>query len=249
MQNLMSRVRRCVDDYDMIQPGDSIAVGISGGKDSLVMLRALAGMQHFYPNTYQLRAITVDMGFGMDYSGVRELCQSLDVSYTIVATKIKEVVFDVRHEVNPCSLCTRMRKGVLNEAAKAAGCNKIALGHHFNDAVETFVMNQVFEGRIGCFDPVTYMSRADITQIRPLLYLGEKTVASFAEREGLPVVVNTCPADGETRREEIKKLISELSETYPDIESKIFTSMQRLPLSGWGIKPQTKKQVSDGLED
>jgi len=236
MQNIMSRMRRCIDDYSMIQPGDKIAVGISGGKDSLALLRGLAGLRRFYPNRFGLLAITIDLGMGMDFSPVEDFCRNIDVPYTIVRTQIKEVVFDVRREENPCSLCARMRKGAINDAAIAAGCSKIALGHHFDDAVETFIMNQVFEGRIGCFDPVTYMSRADITQIRPMLYLGEKMIASFAERENLPVVKNTCPADGETRREEIKKLLSELSEKYPDYKSKIFTAMQRLPLGGWGIK-------------
>ncbi|MBQ9980237.1 MAG: tRNA 2-thiocytidine biosynthesis protein TtcA [Oscillospiraceae bacterium] len=236
MQNIMSRMRRCIDDYEMIAPGDKIAVGISGGKDSLVLLAGLAGLRRFYPNKFELQAVTIDLGMGMDFSPVEQFCRGIDVPYTVVKTQIKEVVFDVRREENPCSLCARMRKGAINDASIAAGCNKIALGHHFDDAVETFIMNQVFEGRIGCFDPVTYMSRANITQIRPMLYMGENMIAAFAERENLPVVKNTCPADGETRREEIKKLLSELSEKYPDYKNKIFTAMQRLPLGNWAVK-------------
>lgn len=232
-------VRRCVDDYGMIAPGDRIAVGISGGKDSLVMLLALRHLQSFYPLPFQLEALTIEIGFpDMDYSPVARLCAQLDVPYRRVATDIREVVFDIRQEENPCSLCAKMRRGALNNAMKELGCNKLALGHHFDDAVETFMMSLLFEGRLNCFKPVTYMSRADVTQIRPLLYAGEKRVANLAAALELPVIRNTCPEDTASHRAQIKGLLAQLSAQYPDLKSKVFGAMQRLPLDGWGKAPQ-----------
>lgn len=181
-------VRRCVDDYGMISPGDRIAVGISGqGKDSLVLLAALAYLRRYYPAPFELEGITIDTGFpGMDFSGVEKMCEELGVPYTRVPTDIREIVFDARQEENPCSLCSKMRRGALNTTMKEHGCNKLALGHHFDDAVETFMMSLVFEGRLNCFKPVTYMSRADVTQIRPLLYIGEQRSANLAKQLELP---------------------------------------------------------------
>lgn len=228
-------VRRCADDYGMLQSGDRVAVGVSGGKDSLALLAALAHLRRYHPSGFALEAVTVDMGFpGMDFTPVAELCASLDVPYTRIETDIREIVFDVRKEENPCSLCSKMRRGALNDAALARGCNKLALGHHFDDAVETFLMSLVFEGQLSCFKPVTFMSRAGVTQIRPLLYLGEGTVANLAQRLALPVVPTTCPEDKTSKRAEIKALIASLSKQYPDLKSKVFGAMQRLPLDGWG---------------
>ena len=195
-RRLLSYVRRAVDDYEMIRDGDRICVGISGGKDSLALLVGLAGLRHFYPQSFELVALTVDMGFdGVDYAEIEALCRELDVPYHVKKTEIAEIIFDVRKEKNPCSLCAKMRRGVLHSTAKELGCNKIAFGHHFDDVVETFMLNLFHEGRIGCFQPVTYLSRADITLIRPLIYMPEKDVRYFANREKLPVVKSPCPAD------------------------------------------------------
>ena len=239
-------VRRCVDDYGMIAPGDRIAVGISGGKDSLVLLASLAYLRRYYPAPFELEGITIDTGFpGMDFSGVEKLCEELGVRYTLIPTDIREIVFDARQEENPCSLCSKMRRGALNTAMKEHGCNKLALGHHFDDAVETFMMSLVFEGRLSCFKPVTYMSRADVTQIRPLLYIGEQRSANLARQLELPVVKCTCPMDHTSKRQEIKDLLTSLSQQYPDLRSKVFGAMQRLPLDGWGPTPHERTKRGD----
>ena len=230
MQKLMGLVRRCVEDYDMIQEGDRIAVGVSGGKDSLVLLVLLAGLREYFNKPFHLEAITIDMGLGMDYSGVETLCEKWNVPYTIVSTQIAPIIFDHRKEKNPCSMCAKMRRGALNQAILDRGLNKLALGHHFDDAVETFVMSLIYEGRISCFQPVTNLDRTGIFQIRPMLYLHERTVDNFAVREGLPVIENRCPVDKATKREEIKQLVFELSKTYPDLKDRIFGAMQRFPL-------------------
>lgn len=233
MQKLMGLVRRCVEDYDMIQPGDKVAVGVSGGKDSLALLVFLAELRKYYPQPFTLEAITIDMGLGMDYSQIQTLCAKLDVPYTIVPTEIGPVIFDYRKEKNPCSMCAKMRRGALNQTLLERGLNKLALGHHYDDAVETFLMSLLYEGRISCFQPVTNLDRTGIIQIRPMLYLHEKTVDNFAARQALPVVENRCPVDKETKREEIKKLIFELSKTYPELKERVFGAMQRLPLPEW----------------
>ena len=239
-------VRRCVDDYGMIAPGDRIAVGISGGKDSLVLLASLAYLRRYYPAPFELEGITIDTGFpGMDFSGVEKMCEELGVRYTLIPTDIREIVFDARQEENPCSLCSKMRRGALNTAMKEHGCNKLALGHHFDDAVETFMMSLVFEGRLSNFKPVTYMSRADVTQIRPLLYIGEQRSANLARQLELPVVKSTCPMDHTSKRQEIKDLLTSLSQQYPDLRSKVFGAMQRLPLDGWGPTPHERTRRGD----
>ena len=233
MQKLMGLVRRCVDDYDMIRQGDKIAVGVSGGKDSLVLLVLLAGLKQYFDKSYELEAITIDMGLGMDYSGIQALCDRLEVPYTIVKTEIAPIIFDYRKEKNPCSMCSKMRRGALNQAILDRGFNKLALGHHYDDAVETFLMSLIFEGRISCFQPVTNLDRTGVIQIRPMLYLHEKTVDSFAKRMELPVLENRCPVDKHTKREEVKALIFSLSQTYPDLKERIFGAMQRYPLPEW----------------
>ena len=233
MQKLMGLVRRCVDDYDMIRQGDKIAVGVSGGKDSLVLLVLLAGLKQYFDKSYELEAITIDMGLGMDYSGIQALCDRLEVPYTIVKTEIAPIIFDYRKEKNPCSMCSKMRRGALNQAILDRGFNKLALGHHYDDAVETFLMSLIFEGRISCFQPVTNLDRTGVIQIRPMLYLHEKTVDNFAKRMELPVLENRCPVDKHTKREEVKALIFSLSQTYPDLKERIFGAMQRYPLPEW----------------
>lgn len=233
MQKLMGLMRRCVDDYDMIQAGDKIAVGVSGGKDSLVLLQLLAGLRAYFNKPFQLEAITIDMALGMDYSGVAALCEKLDVPYTVVKTEIGPIVFEYRKEKNPCSMCSKMRRGALNQALLDKGFNKLALGHHYDDAVETFVMSLLYEGRISCFQPVTNLDRTGIVQIRPMLYIHEQTVDNFARRMALPVMENRCIVDKTTKREEIKQLIFTMSQTYPDLKERIFGAMQRLPLPEW----------------
>ena len=230
-------VRRCVDDYRMIGRDDRILVGVSGGKDSLVLLMALHHLRSFYPLPFHLEAVTVDAGFpDMDFGPVEELCRGLELPYTILKTDIREIVFDIRQEDNPCSLCSKMRRGALNNFVRDHGFNQLALGHHFDDAVETFLMSLLFEGRLACFKPVTYMSRSGVTQIRPLLYAGEKRVANLCESLALPVVTSTCPQDKTSHRQEIKDLLTALSRQYPDLRSKVFGAMQRLPLDGWGVE-------------
>lgn len=241
MQKLMGLVRRCVEDYEMIEDGDKIAVGISGGKDSLVLLRLLAALRSYHNKKFTLQAITIDMGLGMDYSGIEEMCRELDVPYTIVKTEIGPIIFDYRKEKNPCSMCSKMRRGALNQALLDQDCNKLALGHHFDDAVETFMMSLIYEGRISCFQPVTHLDRTGVIQIRPMLYIHEKTVASFAQRENLPVLQNRCPVDKHTKREEIKDLIFSLAKDYPDLKERIFGAMQRYPLAAWEPQGRYKR--------
>ena len=249
MQHLMGLVRRCVDDYNMIQEGDRIAVGVSGGKDSLTLLVLLAGLRQYYPKHFDLEAISIDMGLpDMDFAPVETLCQKWDIPYTRVQTEISTIIFDVRQEKNPCSMCAKMRRGALNDALLERGFNKVALGHHYDDAVETFLLSLFYEGRLSCFQPVTYLSRTGVTQIRPMLYVGEKAVESFSKRMELPVVHNTCPADKNTKRQEVKDLLQTLQATYPDLKTKIFGAMQRLPLPEWGPAhpPRSRKPVNGG---
>ena len=241
MQKLLSYVRRCVEDYDMIAPGDRIAVGVSGGKDSLVLLAALAKLQDFYPIPFTVEAVTLDLGLeGMDFGPVSEFCRSIDVPYTVVETEIADIIFHVRKEKNPCSMCAKMRRGALHNALADRGITKIALGHHFDDAVETFFLSLFYEGRLSCFQPVTYLDRTGITQIRPLLYCGEGFVRNIAQRLELPVVHNPCPADGYTKRQEVKELVAELSERYPRLKDYVFGAMQNLPLPEW--KPNASRR-------
>ncbi len=241
MQKLLGLLRSCVDDYHMIEEGDRIAVGVSGGKDSLTLLVLLAKLRDFYPKKFTLEALSVDMGLeGMDFSPVEALCRELEVPFSLIPTQIGPIIFDYRHEKNPCSMCAKMRRGALSKAMVDRGINKVALGHHRDDAVETFAMSLLFEGRISCFQPVTYLDRMGVTQIRPMLYIPELSITHFAERMQLPVVHNTCPADKHTKREEVKELIFELQGRYPGLKDKIFFGMQRLPLPEWGVEGQRK---------
>lgn len=241
MQRMMGLMRRCIDDYRMIEPNDKIAVGVSGGKDSLTLLTLLAALREYYPEPYDLTAITIDMGLpGMDFSPVEDYCAKLGVPFQRVPTQIGPIIFEYRKEKNPCSMCAKMRRGALNQALLAQGFHKIALGHHYDDAVETLLMNLLFEGRIGCFQPVTFLDRTGVKQIRPLLYCHEDDIRRVALREGLPIVHNPCPMDGHSRRQEVKELIASLEERYPDLKQKLFGSLQRYPLYGWNLE-QTEK--------
>lgn len=230
-------VRRCIDDYAMLAPGDRVAVGLSGGKDSMALLAALDRLRRFYPAPFALEAVIVDLGLpGMDFAPAEAWCRGLGIPCTVVKTQIYEIVFEARRERNPCSLCAKMRRGALNSAAAAHGCGKLALGHHFDDAVETFMLSLLYEGRLNCFEPVTYQARSGITLIRPLLYVGEKRCAGLAAALNLPVTESTCPMDKTSRRREAKAALDALSAAYPDLRSKIFGAMQRLPLPGWERK-------------
>ena len=241
MQHILGQVRRCVEDYHMIEAGDKVAVGVSGGKDSLLTLTALARLRDFYPLPFQVEAITLATGTpGMSFDAVAELCRELEVPYTRIHVPVYQIVFEERKEKNPCSLCAKLRRGSLNTALTERGIHKIALGHHYDDAIETLLMNLLFEGRIGCFQPVTYLDRTGITQIRPLLYCREDDIRRTVERLRLPVVHNPCPANGSTRRQEVKDLIHQLEGRYPDIKQKLFGSLQRYPLYGWNLEQQER---------
>ncbi len=237
MKRMLSFVRRAVDDYNMIDDGDRIAVGISGGKDSLTLLEVLSELRRFYPKRFDIVAITVDMGFdGADWSMVSEFCRRLKVEYRVVKTDIAKIIFDVRKEKNPCSLCAKMRRGSLHAEAVAAGCNKVALGHHYDDAVETFMMNLFFEGRLGCFSPKSYLSNRQITLIRPMLYATEKDVLYFTGKRSLPIVTSLCPEDHATERENMKKLLSELERTNKGVKHRIFHAMCAAGIDGFSEK-------------
>lgn len=234
LQQVMSYVRRAVDDYHMIEDGDKIAIGISGGKDSLAMLYALHGLRRFYPKKFDIHAVTVDLGFdNLNLEKIKELCKELEVEYTIVSTEIAKIIFEDRKEANPCSLCAKMRKGALNDAIKAAGCNKVAYAHHKDDVVETMLMSLIFEGRFHTFSPVTYLDRMDITVIRPLMYMNESDVIGFINKYDVPVVKSPCPADGNTKREYIKQLLKKLNQENPGVKERMFTAIQNGNLKGW----------------
>ncbi len=234
LQKVLSYIRRAVDDYHMILPGDSIAVGISGGKDSLTLLYGLHGLMRFYPNPFTLHAVTVDLGFdNLNLTKIKELCAQLAIPYTIVKTDIANIIFEERKETNPCSLCAKMRKGALNEAIKACGCNKVAYAHHKDDVVETMLMSLIFEGRFHTFSPVTYLDRMDLTVIRPLMYMNEADVIGFVNKFQMPVVKSPCPADGHTKREYIKTLLQRLNQENPGVKERMFTAVQNGSLKGW----------------
>ena len=233
MRKLLSYVRSAVSVYDMITSGDRIAVGLSGGKDSIALLVSLAEMRRFYPERYELCAITVDMGFGTDFSELSELCSRFCVPYYIKKSDIGQIIFDIRKEKNPCSLCAKMRRGALHDAAIAEGYNKIALGHHQDDAVETLFLNLFFEGRIGCFRPVTYLDRKDITVIRPLIYTPEKYISSFIRKFDFKVVKNDCPADKKTSRQDMKNLVLQLDKQYHGLKQRVFGALRRSGIDGW----------------
>ncbi len=248
MKRVLSYVRRAVDDYEMIREGDKIAVGVSAGKDSLTLLCAMAELRRFYPKRFELCAITVDMGFqGVDFSEIRRLCEELNVPYHVIPTQISTIIFDVRKEKNPCSLCAKMRRGALYRGAKELGCTSVALGHHFDDVVETFMLNLFYEGRLGCFQPVTYLSNTDIYMIRPMIYMPEKDVRYFASKAELPVVKSPCPADGNTEREEMKKLLLSLERQNKGLRYRIFGAIQRGEIDGFRMigKMQGMKQYEE----
>lgn len=222
LQKLLSKARRAAEDYDMIEEGDKIAVGLSGGKDSITLLCILAAMRRFYPKKYELIAISIDMGLGLDekeVQAVKDLCARLNVEYIVEKTRIGEIVFDVRKEPNPCSLCANMRRGALNSTAAAHGCNKVALGHHSDDLAETFLLSLFYEGRLSAFAPVTKLERVGITVIRPMIYIDEKEIIGFAKDK--PIIHNPCPADKHTKRQFIKDTIKSLQKEIPSVKDNV----------------------------
>lgn len=234
LQKLVGLTRRAIDDYDMIEDGDKVAVGVSAGKDSLSLLYALSHLRRFYHKKFELEAITVDLGFeGTDFTAIQKLCDKLKVNFTLVKTDIAEIVFDIRKESKPCSLCAKLRKGAFNNMAKELGCNKEAYGHHRDDVIETMLMSLIYEGRFHCFSPVTYLDRSDITLIRPIIYVDEKDIISFKEMFNLPVITNPCTVDGFTKREYIKQLIYTLSKENPHLRNILFSSIQKSTIRGW----------------
>lgn len=236
MRRILSRVRAAVSDYGMIKDGDKIAVGVSGGKDSLMLLKVLCELKRFHSEKFELVAITLDMRFNGkdgDFSGIKKMCDEYGIEYVVKPTDLYEIIFNIRKEASPCSLCSRMRRGILHDTAKELGCNKIALGHHLDDAAETFMMNLLIESRIGCFAPVTYLSRKDITMIRPLVYVREREIEQSLERVELPIIKSACPANEHTKREDAKLLLRELSKTYGDVPERIVGALQRGAIDRW----------------
>lgn len=250
LQQLLSYTRKAVDDYHMIEKGDKIAVGISGGKDSLTLLYALKGLQRFYPEPFDLIAVTVDLGFeGFDLSGVEKLCRELEVPYHVVKTDIAEIIFESRKEDHPCSLCAKMRKGALNEAVKKLGCNKVAYAHHRDDIIETMLLSLIFEGRFHSFSPRTYLDRMELTVIRPMMYVREVDVIGFLHKYELPVSKNPCPADGVTKREYAKDLIRQMNLDHPGAKDRMFRAIVNGNIIGWPPKEDTHERKSISREN
>ena len=236
MRRITSLIRRAVEEYDMIQDGEKVVVGVSGGKDSLVLLRCMKDLSRYYPKPFTVCGISLDMGFGADFDPIKRMCDELDIEYIIKKTNIKEIVFDIRDEKNPCSLCAKMRRAALNDAAIEAGSRKIALGHHNDDVLETFFLSLMYEGRINCFSPVTHLDRMDVYQIRPMIYVREKDVRAAARRNEIPVVESMCPANGVTKRQYMKELICRLEkENFPGIRKRLFTAIQNSEIDGWKL--------------
>ena len=240
LKPVLSYCRRAITDYDMISNGDRIAVGVSGGKDSLVLLTALCRLREFLGVDYEVVGITVDPCFDgkqTNYEPVVELCEKLGAKYVIHRSDLGDIIFNKRKEKNPCSLCARMRRAMLHDMARENDCNKIALGHHRDDAVETLMMNLFREGRIGCFRPVTWLSRKDVTVIRPLILMPEQDVANAARRSGLPIVKSKCPVDGATARTQMKQFLQQLEKgEHPALRQLIFGALRKSGIDGWAYK-------------
>ncbi|HWQ51899.1 MAG TPA: ATP-binding protein [Terriglobales bacterium] len=244
MRYLQSRLRRAVDDYNMIAPGDRVAVGLSGGKDSMTLVAGLAGLRKYYDKPFELIALNLDPGFAGedDFSAQAAFCESYGVPLHIKKTEIGPIIFDIRKEQNPCSLCAKMRRGALANFATLHGCNKIALGHHMDDAIETLMLSLFFEGRISCFSPVTYLSNTKLTTIRPLIYLEEKDTKAFVKKNAVPVYMNPCCANGKTKRQYVKELLRTLEEDMPGLRERMFGALQRSEIDGWLPASKGRKQ-------
>lgn len=234
MKQILSLIRKAVEDYEMIEEGDKIAVALSGGKDSITLLLALNSLKNFYPKKFEIMALTVDPGSNtFDTTELENLCYKNKIEYIIEKTDIREIVFDIRKEKNPCSLCANLRRGILATISKKHGCNKIALGHHQDDVIDTFFLSLFYEGNIRTFSPVTYLSKTDITTIRPMIYVPEKEIKVFSKKEQLPVMKKNCPMDGNSKREYIKGLILTITKEIPKLKACVFGSIQRSSIPGW----------------
>lgn len=247
MQRMLGYIRRAVEEFEMIESGDRVAVGVSGGKDSLVLLYGLHGLRRFYSKPFELVAITLDPHFGGkpgNYQPVADICAQLNIPYILKDTNIGDVVFNIRKEKRPCSLCAKLRRGALHEATRAAGCNKLALGHHNDDVVETFLMNLFIEGRVGCFQPINHLSRRDIYLIRPLLFAPEKEIRTCANRNNFPIVKSVCPVDGHTRRSEMKDFVTEQNRFRKGFSERIFGALRRSGVDGWGYRGPLADRIS-----
>lgn len=228
MKHILGYARKAINDFCMIKAGDKVAVGLSGGKDSILTLITLAQLRKFYPEKFEVIAITLDMGMeGFDVTSLKKICEEYDVEYIVEKTHIKEIVFDIRKEKNPCSLCANLRRGILYDTAKKYGCNKVALGHHMDDVMETFMMSLIYEGRIHTFLPVTYLSRKDIYVIRPMIYTPESEIKHLVKKYGIEIVKNNCPANGETKRQYIKELIAGIAKENKGVRESIFGAIMR----------------------
>lgn len=247
MKTVLGCIRRADADFSLIEDGDRIVVGVSGGKDSLLLLCAMSLYRKFSKKQFELRAVTLDMGLRpFDLSGIAALCERLQVPYDVVQTHIAHIIFDVRKESNPCALCAKMRRGALYDAAIRLGCNKVALGHHRDDVIETLLLSLIFEGRLHTFHPNTYLSRKGVTAIRPMVYLPEKHAIHVAKSLQLPVVTNPCPADGHTKREEMKELLKTLSRTYPRLREYMLMALQNTAQYGLWDKKIVGKDDAEG---
>ncbi|MBQ4289788.1 MAG: tRNA 2-thiocytidine(32) synthetase TtcA [Clostridia bacterium] len=253
LQRLLSYARRAVEDYDMIEEGETIAVGVSGGKDSLSLLLTMAALSEFYPKRFHVAAISIDLGLeGSDYSKISELCEEIGVPFYLEPSDISHIIFDLRKESNPCSLCAKLRRGMLNSAALKHGIHKVALGHHFDDVVETFMLNLFYEGRIGAFQPVTYLDRTGITVIRPFLYAPEKDIRYFARHADLPILEVRCPADGNTERSRMKQFLADLEKDNKGLRHRIFGAIQKAGLDGFHaarVRRYKDEEPEDGTEE
>lgn len=236
LQRVLSLVRKAVDDYEMINEGDKIAVGISGGKDSLTLLMALSHLRRFYPKHFELYAITADLGFNnLNLDKIKDFCKDLDVEYIIVKTDIAQIVFEERKESNPCSLCAKMRKGALNDEIKKHGINKMAYAHHKDDVIDTMMMSLIYEGRFHTFSPITFLDRTNLYVIRPLIYMNESDVIGFVNKYNIPVVKSPCPVDKTTKREYVKNLIKQINRENPGVKERMFTAIKDSNINGWTL--------------
>lgn len=239
MQKIFGLIKKAIDEFDLIETGDKIAIGVSGGKDSLILLEGLCRVKKYLRLDFSIIAITLDLQFSgapSNYACVKNICDNYNIPYIIKLTDIGDVIFNIRKETHPCSLCARMRRGALHDIAKENGCNKIAFGHHLDDAVETFLMNLFNEGRIGCFAPKTYLSRKDITLIRPLVFVSESEVYRVAKKLGFQIVGSACPADGKTARQSTKEFVAGREKVDSGFKRRIFGAMRRAGIDGWGKK-------------
>lgn len=234
IKKLLGQVRKAIEDYNMIQEGDRIAIGVSGGKDSLVLLVLLKQLQSFYPINFEIEAVTLTMGIGeIDLTPVKELCKKIDVNYTIEETVIGKIVFEARKESNPCSLCANLRRGALHNVAKKLNCNKVALAHHRDDVIETFLLSTLYAGKFQTFSPVTFLERKELFLIRPMIYIEEKHIKEYIKANNLTIVPSPCHVDGKTKRQYIKDLLSDLHKDNRKVKNNIFGAIKRSQIAGW----------------